>query len=253
MQGYKLSDKDDNMAVHKEKNLKWLVWMAVVILIAAAILIVLSFFHISELVIEGNEHYTDDEIEAMIFGNNIDYNTFYLYWKYHYTETEEIPFIDTVEVSILSPRKVKIVVYEKGIVGYVEHLGHYLYFDKDGTVVESSTEVIDGIPCISGLNFKYIVLYEKLPVENEAVFKTILNLTQLLKKYEVYPDRIYFSQSLEVTLHFKEARVQLGADTGYDEKIVKLKYLIDDLAGLSGVLHLENYDDDTKIITFQKE
>lgn len=253
MQEYKLSDKDENMAVHKEKNLKWLVWVAAVLIFAAAILIVLSFFHISEIVIEGNEHYSDKEIEERIFGNNIDYNTFYLYWKYHYTETEDIPFIHTVEISILSPSKVKIVVYEKSIVGYVEHLGHNLYFDKDGTVVESSTDIIEGVPCIKGLDFKYIVLYEKLPVENEAVFKTILNLTQLLKKYEVYPDRIYFSQNLEVTLHFGEAKVQLGADTGYDEKVVKLKYLIEDLSGLSGTLHLENYDDDTKIITFQKE
>ena len=45
----------------------------------------------------------------------------------------------------------------------------------------------------------------------------------------------------------------LGKDIENDEKIVKLKQLLPDLQGMKGTLHLENYDEDMKNITFKKE
>ena len=128
-----------------------------------------------------------------------------------------------------------------------------LYFDKEGIVVESSSEEIEGIPRIKGIAFDNVELYKKLPVEEEDVFKKILNLTKLLDKYEIAPDSINFSQNLSVTLSFKDANVLLGKDIENDEKIVKLKQLLPDLQGMKGTLHLENYDEDMKNITFKKE
>lgn len=43
--------------------------------------------------------------------------------------------------------------YEKNIVGYVHYLGKNVYFDKDGIVVESSDQEIEGVPLIKGLTF----------------------------------------------------------------------------------------------------
>ena len=63
------------------------------------------------------------------------------------------------------------------MIGYVEYLGTNLYFDKDGIVVESSSEILEGVPKISGLKFSEVTLYEKLPVEDDHVFQVILNLT----------------------------------------------------------------------------
>ena len=120
-------------------------------------------------------------------------------------------------------------------------------------MVESSSEEIEGIPRIKGIAFDNVELYKKLPVEEEDVFKKILNLTKLLDKYEIAPDSINFSQNLSVTLSFKDANVLLGKDIENDEKIVKLKQLLPDLQGMKGTLHLENYDEDMKNITFKKE
>ena len=69
-----------------------------------------------------------------------------------------IPFISTLEVEALSAGHIRIRVYEKTIVGYVSYMGTNLYFDKDGMVVESSTEVLDGVPQISGLTFSEVTL-----------------------------------------------------------------------------------------------
>ncbi|MBQ2800568.1 MAG: FtsQ-type POTRA domain-containing protein [Lachnospiraceae bacterium] len=235
------------------KRKKLIIILTVAGILLLGLLALYHFFTIAEVKVEGNDRYSEEEIKEMVMNHKYDYNTLYFWWRIHKKEMEDIPFVDTVEVSILSHNKVKIKVYEKDIVGYVRHLGYNLYFDKEGIVVESSSEEIEGIPRIKGIAFDNVELYKKLPVEEEDVFKKILNLTKLLDKYEIAPDSINFSQSLSVTLSFKDANVLLGKDIENDEKIVKLKQLLPDLQGMKGTLHLENYDEDMKNITFKKE
>ena len=51
----------------------------------------------------------------------------------------------------------------------------YLYFDKDGTVVESSNEVLDGIPCIKGLKFDTLMFDRMLAVpQNFEIQKNLV-------------------------------------------------------------------------------
>ena len=41
--------------------------------------------------------------------------------------------------------------------GYVADMSSYMYFDKDGIVVESSSSQLDGVPWVTGLDFGQIV------------------------------------------------------------------------------------------------
>lgn len=232
---------------------KLIIVLMIAVILLLGLLALYRFFTITEVKVEGNDRYSEEEIKEMVMNHKYDYNTLYFWWRIRNKEIEEIPFVDTVEVDILSRNKVKIKVYEKDIVGYVSHLGYNLYFDKEGIVVESSSEEMEGVPKIKGIAFDNVELYKKLPVAEENVFKKILNLTKLLDKYEIVPDSINFSQNLSVTLSFKDANVLLGKDIENDEKIVKLKQLLPDLQGMKGTLHLENYDEDMKNITFKKE
>lgn len=232
---------------HRRKMLLW-------VILVIAVLFALAFFmnRIESVEVAGNEHYTEEEIKKLIINGRLEQNAWYLFWKYKYTKTEEIPFIDTVEVSITGRGKVKIQVYEKGIVAYVEYLGRYMYFDKDGIVVESSDRAVDDVPLVSGLAFKKIVLYEKLPVKKDKVFDSLLNLTQLLTKNKIDPDNIYYNENLEITLYFGNVKVLLGKDVDMNEKITRLSYLIKELEGRNGTLHMENCNEDTKNITFEE-
>ena len=78
-----------------------------------------------------------------------------------------------MEVNVKSPHTLHVEVYEKGLLGYLymDSLGQNVYFDKDGFVVEMSTDVIEGVPQITGLTCGDAVLYEKLDVRkcNPAV------------------------------------------------------------------------------------
>ena len=146
-----------------------------------------------------------------------------------------------MDVDIVSSNSVRINVYEKAIAGYVEYLGHYMYFDKDGIIVESSNRVIEGIPFVTGLSYDHVVLHKPLPVKKTSVFLTILNVTQLLGKYEIKTDRIAFDSDSNITLYFGTARVSLGTDDFIDEKINEMQHLLPQLKGYSGTLHMENY------------
>jgi len=230
--------------------------------LAAAILViglllagvsVVTLFQIRDVEVTGNSHYSEQEIIDMVIVDKYTSNSLYLYLKYQYLDTEEIPFVDKIEVSLLGPGKVRLRVYEKSIVGYVSYMGANLYFDKDGIVVESSSEVTEGVPCISGLKFSSLALYQKLEVEDDSIFERILNITQLVKKYELTPDKIEFGQNLALTLYFDQVRVALGSSGSLEEKVGRLHELYPDLEGRSGVFHMENYTEDSKFISFEPD
>jgi len=237
----------------KRNKRKLVIVILLVVLLAAAAIIINSVFSVKKVTITGNEHYTEEEIEKMVFENRYCYNSIYLYWKYNYKKDYSIPFIDTIDIEMRAENEVKVNVYEKSMVGYIEYLGSYMYFDKDGIIVESSSEKVEGIPLITGLKFDHIILYNPLVVEDESVFNTIVSLTQLLAKYEIAPDKIYFNSSYEMTLYFGEAKVYLGKDNETEEKIIRLRSILPDLEDLSGVLHMEDYQEGETNITFEKD
>ena len=223
------------------------------VLICIAILVIKSEFTITSVDITGNEHYSADEIEDHVLNGRYGHNSIYLYIKCRFFGVEDVPFVEKMDVELLSPTEVKIRVYEKAVAGYVEYLGHYLYFDKDGIVVESSTQQIEGLPFVTGLDFDYITLHEKLPVEKEDVFRLILNITQLLTKYKIETDKIYFDNNYNITLYFGQVRVFLGTSDYIDEKINRLRFILPELEGHSGVLHMENYEGEGDKFTFSRD
>lgn len=236
-----------------KKSRKPIVFVVIFLVLLLAAVVLLLMNRIKAIEVTGNEHYTKEEIKELIVNGEAEHNALYLYWKYNYGESPEIPFVDTIEVSLTGWGKVSIRIYEKEIIGYVEYLGQYMYFDKDGVVVESSREAIDDIPLVSGLEFNKIVLYEKLEVKREKVFDLLLNLTQLLTKYQIQPDNIWYNENLEATLYFENVKVLLGGDTDMNEKVTRLSYLMSEIEGRSGTLHMENFNEDTRNITFEIE
>ncbi len=231
----------------------FIVLLVLILLTTSALFVIKNRFSVDTVNVIGNEHYTDQEIIDLVMTGKYGHNSVYLYLKYHNKEVGSIPFIEQTDIELVSPREVKIQVYEKAVAGYVEYLGHYLYFDKDGIVVESSNRQMEGIPFVTGLHFDHVVLHEKLPVDDEGIFKLVLNITQLLTKYEISTDRIYFDSVDHITLYFGNVRIYLGTSEHLDEKINKLQYLLPKLEGMSGVLHMENYTGETGTFTFEKD
>ena len=128
-----------------------------------------------------------------------------------------------------------------------------MYFDKDGIVVETSNRQDMSVPLIDGLEFDSVVLYSLLPVADEGVFNTILDLSQNLQKYDLAVDKIHFNNDLSIVLYIGDVRVNFGFGERLGEKLHELKQLEPQLAGLSGILNMENYTEGSGYITFKQD
>lgn len=227
--------------------------LAAAVLGVTAVLLfaLLSMFRITEVTVTGNEYYSDKQIVDFILGDGYQRNTLYLFLQYKYQKHPVIPFVDDFEVTIDSIHSIQIRVYEKSIIGYVRYLGRNVYFDKNGTVVESTKEQMEGIPMIRGLYFDQLAMYEPLIVEDPAIFDTILDITQLLKKYDLNLDEIRFGNAEELHLQMEDVRISLGTGDHLEEKIARIKQLEPDLAGKSGTLDMKNYTDESTHISLE--
>ena len=236
----------------KSKTVKKLI----VVLAALAVLFILGLsfagvFRVRQVTVTGNAYYTKEEVVDLLLDEGSLQNTLLVYLRYKYQEHPEIPFIDDFEVTMDSWQSLKIRVYEKNMVGYVRYLGQDVYFDKDGIVVESSTQELEGIPQISGVTFDSLAIHQPLSVEDPTIFDTILSITKLLTKYDLDPDEIRFGAGGELFLQLGDVKVALGTGENLDEKISRLKQLEGDLKDKSGTLHMENYTDETTHISLE--
>ena len=234
----------------KETKTKTVKKLIVVLAVLAVLFILgLSFagvFRVRQVTVTGNAYYTKEEVVDLLLDEGSLQNTLLVYLRYKYQEHPEIPFIDDFEVTMDSWQSLKIRVYEKNMVGYVRYLGQDVYFDKDGIVVESSTQELEGIPQISGVTFDSLAIHQPLSVEDPTIFDTILSITKLLTKYDLDPDEIRFGAGGELFLQLGDVKVALGTGENLDEKISRLKQLEGDLKDKSGTLHMENYTDSNR-------
>lgn len=241
----------------RKKKRKWPLVLLILFVISAVALgagyYVFHNYTIKNVYVEGNIHYTQEEIQEIVMDGPLGNNSLYLSLKYKKKGIEDIPFVDVMDVSILAPDTIKITVYEKALAGYVAYMDSYMYFDKDGYVVESSNIRTEGVPQITGLQFSSCTLGQKLPVEREEIFTRIMDLTKLLTKYKLSPDRIYFRDYTEITLYFGDVRVALGEGNNLEEKLMVLPTFLENLTGRKGVLRMENYDRDTKTTVFETD
>ena len=163
--------------------------------------------------------------------------------------------MDTLEVSLqpTSPHELTVEVYEKGILGYlyISSIDQNAYFDRDGFVVETSQEVMGDVPKIEGLTCDSVVLYEKLPLSNDTALKNLLSLTQLLQKYEIPAKRIKYEEVAgTMTVYSGKITILVGTADNLAQKIMRLQYILPQLEGKKGTLHLENWTSETTDIIF---
>lgn len=223
-----------------------------VILLAGVILLSVN---IKTVTVTGNSRYSDQEITDMLFGRTMDWNSVYCYLKDHTQEHQQIPFVEAYKLVFQGPSRVEVIVYEKSVVGYVSYMGSYMYFDKDGIIVESTNEKLEDISWVTGLDFGQIVLYRPLPVTNKKIFEEILNLTQILSVNQIQVDKIHYTSSGNVSLYIDEIEVVLGDSSNINGKIAELSDMMKQLEGKSGTLYLDSYDETNTnmMYTFKKK
>ena len=228
--------------------------LILMILSVIAVFVVINVFVVKNVKVEGNELYDEQLITDTVLNDEYSWNSLYVLLKYTFVDIENVPFIDTMEVSLADPQTLKIKVYEKGMLGYlyIAAIGENAYFDKDGFVVETSTRIIEDVPKIEGVICDEVVLYEKLPIDNQKL-RELLTLTQALKREKLDPDIIHFGLKQSPVLSYGNTEVWLGSIELLTQKVSRMKEILLNLEGMAGILHMEEWTEESANIIFEKE
>lgn len=234
---------------HRKKVIRRVI-ITTVVVIAALVGVSAYVFRATSIEYIGGTHYAAGELNESIFGSDTPNILFYMLFG---DKDKEIPFVQQYDVDVQWPDKLTVTVYEKPIVGYISYMGCNMYFDKDGTVVESSSAIYENVPQIEGLVFKSIVLNSKLEIDNISIFADILELTQAFDKYQLGIKKIYFDTSYNVTLYMNDVKVELGQLSDSSEKLFVLKQMENSIKDLKGTLDLSEYNGNNASVIFKKE
>lgn len=219
------------------------------LVILVGYVIVTQTFQLEKFVVEGCTQYSDEEMKEKLMSKSSDSITFLMYLRYRFSDHNEIPFIESYSVSMEDNHTIKVKVYEKIMIGCVELMGSYMYFDREGIVVESSKERIDGVPLITGLKFDKIVLNEKLEIQKNSLYDMILNLTKVIQKFELDVDKVFINSSYEVILTCNENEFLLGKRDFYDTPISAIPNILKEAEGMKLRYDMRYYEEENKKIT----
>ncbi len=237
----------------RARRKKVLLFILLFLLLAAILILIgITGFKLKKVQVSGNELYSDQQIKDSVLNDEYSWNSLYVVLKYRLFQTRKIPFIDEMEIELVSPNTIHIKVYEKAMIGYIAANNQNVYFDKDGFVVEISKRQIDHVPKVDGIECRKVIVYEKLNLDDENVLSFLLTFSQQLMKYELVPEAIVFHES-NITADFGGIKAEIG-DSGYlVEKVMRLDAVMKQLKEKRGTLHLENWTPLTTDIIFEPD
>lgn len=206
-------------------------------------------YHLKEVVLEGSNRYTAEEIKDYLVTDKLDQITFMMYLRYKLNDPVSIPFVETYKISMEDRHTIKVMVYEKILIGCVKLLDSYMYFDRDGIVVESSKTRMEGVPLIAGLKFDKILLHEKLEIQQDSLYDMILNLTKTIQKLNLSVDKVFINSNLEVSLFVSENEILLGKRDFYDVQLQALASIMEEPNDMKLSYDMRFYDENNKKIT----
>ena len=229
----------------------------IILLILAVLLIgggfYVSTFHLDEVQVEGCVLSSPQAIEEVIREDAPLNNILLLWVKNKVSPIRNIPFVAKLDVEFVNKNTLKATVYEKSVAGCLDYMDHYIYFDRDGIVLEAATEKKKGVPSIDGLEINSWELGKELPIADPDRFSQILTITQLIEKYSLDIDLISFTREEEIILRHDRILVELGDGKNLTMQMMNLGSILKGLEGKRGTLYMKDFTSDASTASFKEK
>lgn len=248
----------------KKKKIRRRIFIILGIVAVLFIAFALLFFtRVKNVEVEGNEFFTDEQIEATIFDEDFNRKPLIILWNEIFNKHKIIPFVDSYKVKLTGLTSAKVVLDIKSMVGRLSYGTSNIYVNRDGLVVESTTDIYPDIPLVMGLGVDETVPGMSLPIESEKL-DSMLEIKHFLsdntisyagvegKAFDVV-DRVNFDDGGNIEIYVGEICVRLGSSYHLAEKLREMVDILPSLEGKSGTLHLEDYSstDDSHVYRFE--
>lgn len=223
-----------------------------IIIFLAGIIVILSLnllFWVQEIEVRNNDFVTNQEVIKYVRADKAAVNSLFIWGKYTLSSPSYPVSIDDISVKFKWPWSLILIVENTPIVGGVLIDEKYVYFSQDGLVITITETIREGEPIIEGLEVSQFDLYKKMSVKDEDIFDNILVLRNILDGAQIIPEEIQAHED-EISILINGIRVQLGS-SNYEEKILHMVSILEELEGQTGVLNLSKYSSDSQIITFK--
>ena len=223
--------------------------IASVFFVANILLATFLLFYVQEIQVTGNQYVSENSVLNSIYEDPKTCNSIYTFFKLKLGAYEKPVCVEDLDVRMLAPWKLRVVVKEKQMVGCTVTDGEYVYFSDEGLILLKSTELLEGVSVIDGIQTDGIELYGQIPINDNKVFSYIIQLTEALRNQELVADRIAWEDD-SMNAYFGKVCVKLGK-SAYEEKVMQYAAIKKELKGKEGILHLEHYTDSSNRISFE--
>lgn len=221
-------------------------WYQIVIIILAAVVVAIGGitfgFHIDHIKVEGTEIYTAEEITNSVFTRKYSDNELMFFFYEKIYGINKLPFVEDIDVSFDNRNTVTLHVYDKSISGCIKYMGKYVYFDKDGIVLQSMDEKRTEVPVVTGISFGTFTVGKAFNVKDASLFSTIMNLSQLISHYDINVDRIHIGSG-QIIVYSGAIQVLLPKKDMYDDEMSALSSVLETTAKekLSGTIDMRKF------------
>ena len=224
----------------KKINKKVIGFFSILIIIGVIIALALTapIFNITDIEVEGNNKITSNTIislSGLKKGENI--------FKFNNLVQEKIKenaYIENVKISRKLPGKVVITVEERKIKYQTNLINSYVYIDKNGYILENSSERKDGIPLIVGLSTKEDELMneKRLKTEDLEKINNIIKIVDASKAINI--DNLITEINTEdksnyvLYLESKNKKINIGDTSNLTNKMLYVQKILENEDGKTG-------------------
>ena len=226
----------------KKINKKVIGFFSILIIIGVIIALALTapIFNITDIEVYGNNQITSNTIISLSRlkkGENI--------FKFNNSVQERIKensYIDSVKISRKLPGKVAITVEERKIKYQTNLINSYVYIDKNGYILENSSERKEGIPLIVGLSAKEDELMneKRLKTEDLEKINNIIKIVDASKAINI--DNLITDINTEdksnyvLYLESKNKKINIGDTSNLTNKMLYVQKMLENEEGKKGSL-----------------
>ena len=201
---------------------------------AVILFLVSPYFHIEEVVIQGNVRVPHSDIRERL---DITTTTNILMFNTTAARRRIMAnlYVGDVVFRRDLPGRLYVTIFERRLSAYVQYRNNFLYLDDSGRVLEVRPYFSESRPILEGLQFTRFQLGEILDVENPIDFAGVVLYTQLLTTHNLIHSITYINVSdpanIRILVNYLEFHV--GGTSDADEKVRTIAEILNELPDAS--------------------
>lgn len=252
--------REEKEFLKEQKRKKRKKILLIVAIVLAIIAVIAGFFgfakyfcELTDVAIEGVKKSDAGDVADAVLGGRFNDNTMFIFLDLGIEKPKHPEFVEKMDIRMTGLHSLEVDVTEKQTNMYFKDSeGNFVYSDAQGIVTQVSDRLILGaMPC-DGIELDEVVEGEKMPIPGRELNLLVDTLTYL-KKGGIEPKAAHFDEKGYLSLDLETYNLFVGNDVLLYDKLSRLEYIFPSIEGMTGTLHLENFNNDSKDIAFEKD